>query len=280
MTAGTERMVTAEDGAQLAYEVRADAPEDALPILALHGVLVGTSNWIHQFLRLPQFRWIAPSIRGHGNSAPVDGTPSVEQAARDALQVLDAEGVDQAVVVGNSLGATVGLAIGLLYPERVRALVLVEPSVPAILLQNDDRLTSAAEKARGLLNEGRTEDALDLFLRPRIGEDWPTKVGRRRLAEWRRNVISTPAWFDAVAEFYPSPAQLALLHLPTLLVHGADTQPVYRELTDAVAEAVPAADLVSVPNAGHGVPADNPDAFNALLLDYLTGLGLVDPSAS
>src|SRR5690606_26382709 len=122
--------------------------------------------------------------------------------------------------------------------------------------------TADARRARELLAADQIDAALDLFLTPRLGADWAHKVGRRRLTEWRHNVRSTPAWFDAVMAFDPGPGPLAALDLPTLLVHGAETQPVYRELTLAVAEALPAAELVEVPDAGHGVPVDNPDAFN------------------
>jgi pimeloyl-ACP methyl ester carboxylesterase len=270
-----QRTITVDDGARIAYEVRTDQT-NGLPILALHGVLVGTSNWIHQMLRLPQFRWIVPSIRGHGESSPAGEHPSIERVALDALAVLDAEGVDRAVVIGNSLGATVGLAVALLSPERVLALLLAEPSIPQLLPDNGgDRLEAAAERARPLLANGQIDQALDLFLTPRIGSDWSKKVGRRRLAEWRQNVLSTPAWFSAVEAFNPGPGPLAALDLPTLLVYGANTQPEYRELTLAVADAVPAADLAVVPDAGHGSPADNPDAFNGLLIEFLARLGLV-----
>jgi len=268
-----QRTTQADDGARIAYEVRHE-PGARPAILALHGVLVGTSNWVHQMLRLPQFHWIAPFFRGHGNSAPAGEHPTIERAAYDALAVLDAEDVEQAVVIGNSLGATVALALGLLRPERVRGLLLVEPSVPALLSdRGGDRLSAAARQARVFLAEGKVDEALDLFLTPRLGADWPNKVGRRRLAEWRHNVLSTPAWFDAVMDFDPGPGPLAALNIPTLLVYGANTQPEYRELTLAVADALPPTDLVEVPDAGHGVPVDNPDAFNALLLEFLERIG-------
>lgn len=270
-----ERSIEADDGAHIAYEVRDDHP-GALPILALHGVLVGTSNWVHQMLRLPQFHWIAPAIRGHGHSAPVGDSPSIERAALDALAVLDAEQVERSVVIGNSLGATVGLALALLRPERVLALLLAEPSVPQLLPnRGGNRLSAAAKRARPLLESDQIDDALDIFLTPRVGADWLHKVGRRRLAEWRQNVLSTPAWFSAVEAFNPGPGPLAALDVPTLLVYGADTQPEYRELTMAVADAVPGAELAVVPHAGHGSPADNPEAFNALLIEFLTRQGLI-----
>lgn len=267
----TEREITASEGVRIAYEVHGEGP----PVLALHGVLVGTSNWIHQMLRLPRFRWIVPALRGHGGSSPAGEHPSIEQAAFDTVSVLDSEGIDRAVVVGNSLGATVGLALALLRPHRVRALILVEPVLPALLPESGgDRLNGAARQARVHLAEGRVDDALDLFLTPRIGPDWRKKAGRRRLAEWRHNVHSTPAWFAAVDAFDPGPGPLAAIDLPTMLVYGAQTLPVYREMVQAVAEAVPAAKVAEVPNAGHGAPADNPEAFNALFIDFLDQIGI------
>lgn len=268
------RQITTEDGARISYELRT-APEGSPTIVALHGVLVGTSNWVHQVLRLPQFQWIVPSFRGHGESSPAGEHPTIEQAALDTVAILDAEGIDRAVVIGNSLGATVALALGLLRPERVIGLLLAEPSVPALLPdRGGDRLSAAAKRAEVLLAEGKVDEALDLFLTPRLGPDWSERIGGRRLKEWRRNVASTPAWFDAVINFDPGPGPLAGLSVPTLLVYGANTQAVYRELTDAVADVIPYEDLVAVPDAGHGVPVDNPEAFNTLLIEFLARLGL------
>src|SRR5579884_29345 len=198
-----QKMVVTPDGARIAYEVR-EARPGLLPILALHGVLVGTSNWVHQMLRLPQFHWIAPSFRGHGESSEAGTAPEIEQAALDALAVLDAEAVEQAVVIGNSLGATVALALALLRPERVLALLLAEPSIPQLISdQAGQRLTKQAERAQAFLDAGQIDEALDIFLTPRVGADWRRKVGSRRLAEWRHNVLSTPRWFEAVNAFNP-----------------------------------------------------------------------------
>ncbi len=263
------RWATALDGERLAYEVRWEKP-DAPAVLALHGVLVGSSNWIHQVLRLPDIRWIIPHIRGHGQSPPPIPRQTIEEAALDALAVLDAEGVERAVVLGNSLGATIGLALALLRPERVRALVLVEPSLPALVEdEGKRRLAETAAQTRRLLAEDRIDEALALFLVPRLGEDWESKAGRRRLEEWRRNIFSAPVWIDAVLAFDPGPVPLAVLDHPTLLVYGAETQPFYRAMTLALADLLPAAELVEVPGAGHGVPVDAPETFTELLLGFL-----------
>lgn len=262
------RWATTPNGTKLAYERRVAA--DGPPLLALHGILVGTSNWIHQVLRLPRFRWLLPHLRGHGMSPPPMPRQTIEEAALDVLSVLDAEQVDQAVVLGNSLGATIALALALMRLQRVHALVLVEPSLPALAGEDErERLRRSAELTRSLLAAGKVDDALAHFLVPRLGEDWMQKAGQRRLEEWRRNVFSAPTWIDAVLAFDPGPVPLAALNRPTLLVYGANTQPAYRRTVFALSELLPQAEIAEIPHAGHGAPVDNPEAFNARLLDFL-----------
>lgn len=262
------RWATTPNGTKLAYERRVAA--DGPPLLALHGILVGTSNWIHQVLRLPRFRWLLPHLRGHGMSPPPMPRQTIEEAALDVLSVLDAEQVDQAVVLGNSLGATIALALALMRLQRVHALVLVEPSLPALAGEEErERLRRSAELTRSLLAAGKVDDALAHFLVPRLGEDWMQKAGQRRLEEWRRNVFSAPTWIDAVLAFDPGPVPLAALNRPTLLVYGANTQPAYRRTVFALSELLPQAEIAEIPHAGHGAPVDNPEAFNARLLDFL-----------
>lgn len=264
-----QRRAETSEGVAIAYEYRAETGDEP-PVLALHGVLVGTSNWVHQTLRMAEARWIVPSLPGHGESDEVGESVSIEQAATDMLAVLDSENVDKAVVIGNSLGATVGLALGLLHPERCLGLMLVEPSIPSLVSEEArERLIKEAAETRELLASGDIDHALGEFVKPRLGDDWKSKIGRRRLEEWRKNIQSAPAWLDAVVAFDPGPGPLAALEPPTMILHGANTREFYLELTRACADALPDAELVAVPDAGHGAPVDNPDAFNEMLMQFI-----------
>lgn len=266
------RYADTPDGARIAYEIRAERG-DELPVLALHGVLVGTSNWVHQMLRMPEYRWIAPLFRGHGESSDLDGTPDIEEAALDMIAVMDAEEIDQALIIGNSLGATVALALGLMRPERCLGLILAEPSIPSLV--GDDasqRLIDEATRTRELLAEDDVDGALGEFVYPRLGEGWKQKLGRRRLEEWRHNIHAAPDWLDAVVAFDPGPGPMAGLQPPTLIVNGADTRTLYQVLTDAVAECIPHAQRDVVPDAGHGAPVDNPAYFNDLMNRFVTDI--------
>ena len=272
MTINELRFAETADGARIAYEFRAENGDEP-PVLALHGVLVGTSNWVHQMLRMPEYRWIVPSFRGHAESSPVAETPDIEQAALDMVAVLDSENIERALVTGNSLGATVAVALGLMRPERCVGLVLMEPSIPSLVPDASDRLIAEATRTRELLEQGDVDGALGEFVHPRLGDDWKKKLGRRRLEEWRRNIHAAPAWLDAVVAFDPGPGPLAGLQPPTLILHGEQTRGFYRALTLAVAECVPHAELGTIPDAGHGAPVDNPEQFNQTLAGFYERVG-------
>jgi pimeloyl-ACP methyl ester carboxylesterase len=266
------RYAETSDGARIAYEFRAETGDEP-PVLALHGVLVGTSNWVHQTLRVPEFRWLLPSMRGHGKSSPLTGPIDIETAALDMVAVLDAEGIDRALVIGNSLGATVALAMGMMDPDRCQGLMLVEPSVPSLVSDRArERLIKEAARTRELLERDDVDTALGEFVKPRLGENWKSKIGRRRLQEWRKNIQSAPVWLDAVVNFDPGVGPLASLQPPTLIMHGAETHSFYQDLTHAVADACPHRDLIAIPNAGHGAPVDNPEEFNRVLREFSQSL--------
>ncbi len=79
------------------------------------------------------------------------GRAGLDAHARDLIAVLDALGVERAVVVGHSMGAFVALVLGDLYPERVSRVVLVDGGLPLDLpagLSTDDVITLRARPDR------------------------------------------------------------------------------------------------------------------------------------
>ena len=96
--------------------------------LLLHGLTDSWWSWSEVLPHLPSsWRVLVPSHRGHGDSeSPAAASAyAVEEMARDVLALLDAKGIDRAVVVGHSMGGTIAERVTVLAPRRVRALVLV-----------------------------------------------------------------------------------------------------------------------------------------------------------
>jgi len=122
-----------------------DAPSDAAStVLLIHGVTASHLSWPFVAERLDGVRVIAPDLRGRGRSNGLVGSAGLAAHARDMVAVLDALGVERAVVVGHSMGAFVALVLGDLYPERVSRVVLVDGGLPLDLpegLSSDEIIT-------------------------------------------------------------------------------------------------------------------------------------------
>ncbi|HKA51043.1 MAG TPA: alpha/beta fold hydrolase, partial [Candidatus Dormibacteraeota bacterium] len=115
-------------GVPLFYEVHG-AADGQPPVLLTHGYSASSAMWEPNLPTLGRNRrLITWDIRGHGRSdSPEDpALYSEELSVGDMLAVLDAEGVDRAVLGGLSLGGYLSLAFHLRYPERVAALMLFD----------------------------------------------------------------------------------------------------------------------------------------------------------
>lgn len=119
-------------------------------VLALHGWL-GDHTAFAPLLDAVDghhFTWILPAYRGYGLSADIDGRYTVDEAARDCLELLDRLGHERCSVVGHSMGGKVMLRILSLAPSRVRAMIGVAP-VPANRVPFDPGGRALFERAAG-----------------------------------------------------------------------------------------------------------------------------------
>jgi pimeloyl-ACP methyl ester carboxylesterase len=96
-------------------------------ILCIHGITANCRCWdVMAEVLSPRHRILAMDLRGRGHSeAPASGY-SIEHHCKDILAILDDLGVDNAVIMGHSLGAFIGLAFAAEYPDRVNRLILVD----------------------------------------------------------------------------------------------------------------------------------------------------------
>jgi lipase len=123
--------------------VKQFGPADGQPVLALHGVTGHADRWKVLAAALPEVRFVAVDLRGHGRS-PWTPPWHLEQHVADALGVLDALGLDRATVVGHSFGGAIAVHLAHAAPERVTGLVLLDPAIG----QDPQEMLEAAEEDR------------------------------------------------------------------------------------------------------------------------------------
>ena len=125
----TFRSLRTVDGVTLGYRLTCTAATPRRLVVLLHGVASNMSRW-SEFVEHTSLKnsWdvLRLDLRGHGQSFTRAGL-NLETWCRDLRDVLDAQGYDQALLVGHSLGAQVAVKFAALFPGCVLGLVLIDP---------------------------------------------------------------------------------------------------------------------------------------------------------
>jgi lipase len=136
------RYEVAVAGGTLSVARAGPPPRDAdAVVLAVHGVTSSLEVWrsvARELSAADDVALLAPDLRGRGHSSTLPGPYGIAAHLADLIAVLDDAGVEQAVVVGHSLGAFVAAGLAAEHPERVAAVVLLDGGLPAPQLQGKD----------------------------------------------------------------------------------------------------------------------------------------------
>lgn len=248
-------------------------------VLFLHGFTGRGADWA-PFLpsvRALGRRTVAIDLVGHGRTdAPSDpARHAVERQASAIATILAGLGAAPATVVGYSMGARVALRLAVADPAIVEALVLESPS-PGIADATERAARRAADEELALRLE---HDGLEAFLR--AWEANPLFAGEHRLSMRRRDRIHRDRARNTVAglagslrgagqgSMAPLHDRLSTIRIPTLVVAGA-LDPVGAARARAVANAIPTADLLTLPRLGHAPHRESPATFRRILIERLT----------
>jgi pimeloyl-ACP methyl ester carboxylesterase len=257
------------DGATISYSVCAAAGGQAAggppPLLLTHGYGASAAMWQANLGALSTGRTVITwDICGHGRtSSPADPARYSEAGSvADMAAVLDAASSQRAVVGGLSLGGYLSLAFWLRHPDRVAALILCDTG-PGFRRDEPREQWNARALARADALERRGAGALSSS--PEVPG---TGQNLRGLALAARGILTQR---DArVLESLPG------ITVPVLVVVGADDTP-FRAAAGYLASKIPGATLAVLDGAGHAANMDQPAAFNAAVLGFLSAL---PPSAS
>ncbi|MCX4576927.1 alpha/beta hydrolase [Streptomyces sp. NBC_01571] len=287
---------------------KAPAP---VTVVFCHGYCLNQDSWHFQRAALRGVvRTVHWDQRSHGRSGrgvaqSKDGTPvTIDQLGRDLKAVIDAAAPEGSVVlVGHSMGGMTVMALADQYPELIRdrvvAAALVGTSsgrlgevnfgLPVAGVNVVRRVLPGVLKALGqqaaLVERGRRATA-DLFAGIIKRYSFASRDVDPAIARFAERMIEgTP--IDVVAEFYPAftdhdktEALARFADLPVLVLAGVGDMVTPSEHSEAIADLLPDAELVLVPDAGHLVMLERPEVVMDRVADLLMRAGAVPAGAT
>lgn len=240
------------------------------PLVILHGLLGAHGNW-HTLSRSAfqqAARVYAVDQRNHGRSPHADRIDYPTLAA-DLRTFIDRHDLAPAHLLGHSMGGKAAMQTALSFPDRVDRLIVVDmaprayPPAHTALLDALARVDPPAYDSRDAIDAALADDVpswpIRQFLLKNLDYDGDTYT-------WRMNLDAIRAHYDALTAALPTGPTF---EGPAVFVRGGQSDYIADEDLDGIRERFPAADLVTLEDAGHWVHADAPEALADLVTAFV-----------
>ncbi len=292
------KRVTLASGIEL--DVMDEGPRDAPALIFLHGFPESHRTWRHQIAHLSgRFRCVAPDQRGYrGSSKPQDvASYTPDKLIGDIFQLADTLGIAQFTIVGHDWGGAIAWGIALFGQAngRVTRAVIANAPHPAIfqqLLYTDpvqraasqymrefrDPANDALVREHGLgalimqaIKWERPPAPMEPVERAALLADWQDREAAFGMLNWYR---ASPVVVPPLDAPYELPADwkgshLPPLTIPTLVIWGVEDHALPLCNLDGLNAIILNLTVAKVPDCGHFVPWEAPDAVNAALDAFL-----------
>ena len=251
------------------------------PVILIHGFGGSMWQWEHQQQPLSaEFRLITPDLIGSGLSTKPEIEYRPEQMLDYFIGFMDALGIRQVALVGNSMGAGLAMGMALTYPDRVSQLVLID-GLPANVRE---RLTSPSIKRAldtaapswmasfgnwlfgGVMIESVLKEIVHdpALLTPAVIERSNRNRRRPGVMPPLMTVRDTlPLWESGFAK------RIGEIRHPTLILWGEEDRVFPLPAGEDLQRTIKGSALVRIPNAGHIPQWERPDLANRAMIEFL-----------
>ena len=240
------------------------------PLVVLHGLFGSADNWRSHIKRWQESRRvIAVDLRNHGKSPHVAGMSYTAQAA-DVEALLDRLSVDSCDLLGHSMGGKVAITLARQAPERVARLIVADIAPIAYQHGHDAIFKAMRAVERQPPADRKQADRI-------MTEFVETPATRQFLAtNLIRGANATLVWRVGLDEIEGDYARIVAVPDgegtytgPTLVLRGERSDYVEDDALPAVEAVLPEARVETVPDAGHWLHAEQPEAFQTAVANFL-----------
>jgi pimeloyl-ACP methyl ester carboxylesterase len=263
-----EGTVELPDGATIRCDTVGEGPD----VVFLHPGLWDRRVWDRQLETFPAaaFRATRYDLRGYGGSS----RPTAEPYSHvdDLIALMDALGIEQAAIVGGSMGGRVAIDAVLTHADRAWALVAVAAGLGGFepLQEELDWWDDAFAGYEEAVEAGELEEAREIELRvwAPLGTDDPAGQAIRRIAF--DNIHELTMETSAELNIDPPAAhRLTEIDTPTIVLKPEHDPSYMRRTADLISTGIPDARLVLIEDADHVVNLRQPERFDDVVLGFL-----------
>jgi pimeloyl-ACP methyl ester carboxylesterase len=265
---------TASDGAEIAYHDEGEGR----PLVFLHGLMANAEFFVEQRALTAQgFRVIRVDLRGHGRTASGAAEPTLDRLAADVGELAERLGLEGAVAVGWSLGASVvwRLLAGRWSPRFAGAAVI--DMTPCVL--NHDGWTLGLSQEHVDARRQAITDDFATFAAAAGAAIFAQPLDARTaaMAQWAADAFVradgravSALWASLVEEDFRE--ALGRIRQPMLVVHGAHSHLYGADTAEHIVAALPNGRGLQFDRSGHSPHLEQPERFNRALSDFAASL--------
>ena len=248
--------------AKIYYRQSKETRGESLPVVLIHGAGGTHLHWPSQIRRMTGYRIYAVDLPGHGKSEG-RGHQTIDAYCQNLIEWLESIQIFRAVFIGHSMGGAIALTLALKYTEHVIGLGLVGTGarlrVDPIILENTANQTTFPIAVKAIMDR-----AFSPKCDPRIIE-----LAGQRMSVTRPTVLHG----DFLAcDRFDVMEKIQKIRLPSLVICGQDDQLTPVRYSQYLAYQIPRAELKIIPDAGHMVMLEQPQAVADTISDFLAQL--------
>lgn len=243
-------------------------PPDAPCVVLIHGLGLSRALWDQHLPAFERWRILRYDLYGHGESAPYPEPVTLTVFANQIARLMHTLGIDQAHIVGFSVGGMINRRFALDYPDKCISLaILNSPHDRGPKAQAEVEARARAARGQGVL--ATMEAALARWFTPAY---LATGDGPARVRTWRAmadaDSYAQTAWVLAhgVRELMEYPSDIAA---PTLVMTCENDSGSTPTMSHDIAAGIPGARTIIVPHLQHLGLMEKPDAFTTPILKFL-----------
>ncbi|PZC81878.1 hypothetical protein B5X24_HaOG211891 [Helicoverpa armigera] len=257
---------------------------DTVPIIVLHGFLGSMRNWQSMCNRITSHTnrsVIAVDARNHGDSPHADSHNYLDLAA-DVSKLITKLAIKKSIIIGHSMGGRTAMVLSLSEPSKIASQVIADISPVTTTTGLKDFFPKVLEvmasvnfKGKDLVNAQKEAKNVilknDLFEHPESVYFILMNIGRlpNNTYGWKCNVPTLKKDFHHIADFPKDVLSGKTFEGPVLFIGGSESSFIPPDDITGIKQLFPKAVLRYIPNVGHNVHAEDPNAFFNMVVQFL-----------